>query len=357
VCAGLAGLLLTAMGCGEKTEEEKPPVRPVYTVTVSDFEHERHRTFTGTARPAVESEVSFRVSGKLLELPVKLGSEVHTGDVLGRLDTSDYEIQVKQVEAQVTQAEALLKQARSQYARSRELYESDSTSKSELEASRASFESSEAQLESAQKSLELAKRQLEYCVVHAPFDGWVSVRSADVHETVTAGQPILKLASSDSMELSVGIPESLINRVQVGDAAEVRFDSLPGKIFSAEVREVGVENTGKSTYPLKLLIKENTDAIRPGMVGEATFTFETEGDAVLYVPPVSVVARPDATHYVWVVEGEPPVARMRDVEIGNLTTRGLQIRSGLKPGDVVVTRGVHKLIEGVEVQPLNAGKD
>jgi RND family efflux transporter MFP subunit len=337
-------------GCGKAPEPAPEPVRPVQVIKVEDPSHARMRTFAGTVRPALEADISFRVAGKIVELPIKPGVEVRKGELIARLDPSDHELQVKQSEAQVNQSEAMFKQAKADYERVRSLYESQSVSKSDLDQARAAFESAEAQQAVAIKALEMARLQLEYGTLFAPFDGRVSSRPVEVYQTVNAGQTVAMIAKGGGLEMVMGLPEVLINRIQMGNSADITFGAIPGKVFKAEVSEIGAETSGKSTYPVRLAIHGDTQDLRVGMTGEASIAFATDGDGALYVPAVSVVSRPDGTHYVWVVEPDAGIVEQRSVTVGPLTSSGLQILTGLQPGESVVTRGVHRLTAGIKVR-------
>lgn len=339
-------------GCGKAPEPPPEPVRPVHVIKVGDPSHERLRTFAGTVRPAVEADISFRVAGKIVELPIKPGVEVRAGDLIARLDPSDYELQVKQSEAQLSQSDAVLKQAKADYDRVRSLYESQTVSKSELDQARASYESAEAQQAVARKALEMARLQLQYGTLTAPFDGRVASRPVEVYQTVNAGQTVAMIAERGALEMVIGLPEVLINRLEMGTPATIRFEAIPGKVFEAEVCEIGAETSGKSTYPVRLAIHGDTADLRIGMTGEAGLAFATDAVGALYVPAESVVSRPDATHFVWVVNPQADAVEERAVTIGPLTSSGLQIRSGLKPGEHVVTRGVHRLAAGTKVRVM-----
>ncbi|MFN2351564.1 MAG: efflux RND transporter periplasmic adaptor subunit [Kiritimatiellia bacterium] len=342
VCLTVAVLM---GGCAGEPPPPPAPVRPVKAYRVKDPALERLRTFAGTLRPALESELSFRVAGEIMDLPVKSGVQVRQGDLIARLDASDYELQVRQAAAQVNQADALQKQARSQYERVRELYESRNASKSELDQARAAFESAEAQLASAQKTLEMARLQVAYCSLTAPFDGAIISRPAEIYQAVSPGQTIATLAAGGNMEMVIAVPELLINEVHLGAATELSLDALPGRKFDAVVSEVGVATTsGKSAYPVRLTMLESVPEMRSGMVGEARLAF-AEDRGVLHVPPVCVVSRPDGTRFVWVVTPAGDRAEQRTVRPGALTSTGLQILEGLQTGDLVVMRGVHRIEE------------
>ena len=350
----LTALLPFVTGCGKPPAATEEIIRPVCVYTVEDPAQERTRSFAGTARPVLETEISFRVAGEIVELPIKAGESIGAGELIARLDTSDYQLQLNQAEAQRDQAEALLKQADAQYARTRELYESQTISKSELDQARASYESCEAQVQASQKTVELARLQLDYCTLLSPFDGQIVSKTVELRQTVGAGQTVATLSSGRAMEMVVGIPETLINRVHLGDTADVTFDSIPGHTYRAEVTEVGIANTGKSTYPVRLTIQEEDNRIRPGMVGEASLAFATESGLVIHIPSECVVSEEKDVYFVWVVNPETQRVEKRNVRPGALTTPGLLIPEGLKPGDRVVTRGVHKLSENTRVRVLDS---
>jgi len=345
------GALLMAPGCAKEEIKPKRVVRPVRAIVLGDAENVRKRTFSGVTKAAVETPLSFRVSGKIVELAVSIGTKVNSGNVIARLDTTDYELQVKQLQAQLKQAAAQLKQAKAEYSRIRELYESKNASKSNLDSGRAAFESAKAQTESIEKSLELAQQQMTYCTLTAPMKGAIASKAVDLHQTVSAGSPVASLTSGGKMQMEIGVPETLIAKVRVGDKAKIAFESVPGEVFEAGVTEVGVEPTPSSTYPVKLTLKREDPRCRLGMLGEATLYFETGEHGVLYVPAVAVVSTPTGGRYVWVVGKTGAVAR-RDVAIGALTSDGLQIQSGLAAGEVVVIRGVHQLKDGMTVRLL-----
>lgn len=343
-------VVLLASGCSRPAEPQPEVVRPVRTVTVSDGGG-KARTFSGRARAAVGMSLSFRVGGEIRELPAKIGLSVRAGDVLARLDSTDYELRVKQLEADLARAEAHLKQTRADYERTRNLYEANGASKSDLDRDRANYEAAQAQRVSAEKALDLARQQLEYCTLKAPLDGSISSVPAEIHTSVGAGMTVVGLSASRAMEVEVGLPEALIRSIRVKDRAAVVFDTLAGITFTGVVTEVGIQASEATTYPVRLTLDGQDARVLDGMV--CNVTFEGDGAAELIaVPGEAVAGTPDGAHFVWVVDPDSGQVARRIVTIGSLTSAGLQIASGLAAGDVVVVRGVHLLEEGQKVRVI-----
>jgi RND family efflux transporter MFP subunit len=348
----IAGLV----GCNDPEPEtlETQTIRPVRTITISPPSQTRERRFSGAAKAAKETQLSFRVSGKISELPARVGLNVKAGDLIAKLDPGDYQLQVEQTKAELARVEAGLKQAQSAYERTRKLYEVNNATKSDLDNALAEFSSARAMKDATARSLQLAHKQLDYTLLYAPVDGAVSAVPVEAFQTVQAGMTIAVLSSDEDIQMEIGVPDQMINLVRMGNPAVVSFEALPGQRFNARVSEIGVGLSASATYPVKLQLENPSPDIRPGMVGTASFHFEfsPEQQAVL-VPPESVVGAPDGRHFVWVVDTDTMIVQRVPVTVGALTSDGLRIMSGLNPGDHLVIRGVHRVEEGTKVRLLN----
>lgn len=342
-------------GCdqGPQAEPGRKPLRSVVTTVVARPSQGEVRLFSGTARPAVETVLSFRVPGKVEAVRVSVGQQMPAGDAVARLDSTDFELEVKRRRARVAQVNAKYERARFEYERVRSLYEVDSVSRRELDQSRAMFESARAEREAAREALALARQKLEYCVLRSPLDGEIVQVPVEEHQTVKAGQPIAVLASLETMEMQLGVPAGVIFKIRNGDPARVSFDALEGREFPARVSEVGVETGPTTTYPLTLRLQELDPAVRPGMVGHARFDFPPRGDSPVVVPPQAVIRGNGAGAVAWIFDPEGSRVHRRKVSIGSLTSEGLQVLAGLEPGDIIVVRGVHRLDEGMRVRSLD----
>ncbi|MCP4200867.1 MAG: efflux RND transporter periplasmic adaptor subunit [bacterium] len=344
--------------------QEPPPVetvlRPVRYEQVSTSQEARLRTFAGVARAGVESNLSFRVAGTVDRVAVTVGQQVRRGQLLARMDPTDYELRVQEAVAGLAQAEAASRNAEADYERVRGLYENNNASRRELDGARASSESSLAQVQAAQKRLEQARQQVSYATLRAPVGGTVAAVNVEVNENVNAGQKVILLTAGSDTEVEVALPEAVISAVELGQTVEVRFDALPGRTFDAQVTEAGVAAVGTATtFPVTAQLTESDPDIRSGMAAEVAFRFSTAAtQGRLLVSPVAVGEDREG-RFVFVLklaqkgsEAETLTARVerRAVTIGELTGDGLEIRSGLADGELVVTAGVRRLSDGEQVK-------
>lgn len=346
-------LLLAAAGCGP-AEPRPEPLRPVRVTAVYATGGDRVRSFSGTTKAGMESSLSFKVSGTIQRIAVKVGDRVQAGDLLALLDPQDLELQVEDARASLELARAQARNARARLERTRGLYESNNASRAEYDAALTESQSTAAQVESSQKRLELALLQLEYSRLKAPAAGAISEVRADVNENVSPGQTVLVLTSGARPEVEVAIPEIFIGRIREGQRVEATLDALEGRSFPAAVTEVAVSATGTgTTFPVTVRFQGDAAGVRPGMAAEVAFRFqEGDGRERMVVPPFAVgedrkgrfvfVAEPDG-------EGEALVRR-RDVKVGELTSGGLEILGGLDDGDLLVTAGISRIEDGMRVK-------
>jgi len=351
---------LAGWACSKEISQPAPATRPVRVYQVASVDPARRLVLAGVAKAGIESRLSFRVAGTVEALAIKVGDRVVQGTLLARLDATDHELAVEQSAASLAQTRAGLRQAEADYDRTRALYENNNASKAELDAGRASAESASAQVEVAGKALAQARRQLAYTRLVSPMAGAVAATFVEVNETVSAGQAVLQLTADAPPEVEIRVPEIQIARITAGQSAEVTFDALPGQTIAATVTEVGVSAVGAAAFPVTLRIDQDGDAIRSGMAAEVSLRVgDASGNAqaAIFVPLVAV-GEDQHGRFVFVLEGdggESATVHRRPVEVGDLDERGLRILAGLEAGEQVVTAGVRRLIDGMQVRALGAG--
>jgi membrane fusion protein, multidrug efflux system len=349
------------VGCEKEPIAEKKIVRPVMAMKVGEVTQFRQRQFPGKAKATQELELSFRVSGPLVTLPVNIGDNVATGDVVARIDPRDYEVNVSNAMGQLNQARAVLTRAEADFKRISNIYEEDpgATSQVAVDQARQDRDSARANVQSLTASVATAKDQLSYTYLKAPFDGVVVSKFVENFEDVQAKQPILRIVDKSSIEMVINIPENLISLVPDAINIEVIFDSFPDRKIPAKLKEIGEEASSTTrTYPVTLIMEQPDDiTILPGMAGKATGEDSKSSEervAMGKQVPVTAIFSPDDIDktYVWVIDETTKTVSKKEVTTGKLTDSGIMLTEGLDTGTWIATAGVHNLREGMEVRIL-----
>jgi len=349
---------LGSFGCDQQPEPEAPLIRPVRYVEVLPAGAARSRVFSGVAQAAFEAELSFKVPGTVVTLDVAVGDRVVAGQSIARLDPTDYRVLLRESEAQLQRARAELRNAQANFDRSRELYENRNISKSDLDNSRAAAESAGALLRAAEQQLERIRLQLTYTELKAPQECRIASRYVEANQNVAAGQPVVRVNCGDCAEISIDVPSAWIGRLAPGVEAVVRIPALGAEEpVGARVSEVGVATgPGGSAYPVTLALRDNCGEIRSGMAAEVEISLPGSMPEGIVIPFVSVGEDRDGQH-VFVLESAGDgryVARRRAVDIDMMPIpEGVQVRGGLRNGELIATAGVRRLVDGQVVTLLD----
>lgn len=343
VIKSLIFVSLLLQGCEKKTDVQAEVLRPVRTIQVSPAQVGNTRIFSGVSQSEQEAQLSFRIAGTVLELPVKVGDRLKKGALVARLDAATYELQAEQARANLAQATAAERNSTSAYQRMKGLYENNNAAKTDLESARAAAESAQAQVRAAEKALQLARLNVSYTRLVSTGACAVAKTSVEVNENVNSGSSIVTVDCGNELKVDIAVPESLIAEVTNGQTVKVRFDAIPGTTFNGTVIEVGISATGVgSTFPVAVAINDAHSALRSGLAAEVTMRFSQAGEHSNIYVPVSAVNKNNRGEFVFVAvpekDGKARV-KLRKVRLGELTDRGVTIVSGLKAGEHVITAG------------------
>ena len=334
--------------------EVREILRPVRSETVSLTGSNQTRTFSGKAQAGLEAKLSFKVSGTVNHIFVKVGDKLKQGQVVATLDPRDYDLEVQRAQAALARVTASARSAAADYVRVRALYENRNASRNDLDQARASAESSRADVSSNTKELELARLKLGYTRLRSPAACFVASGPVEVNENVQSGETIIEVVCGSRLEVVVGVPEVFIARVKKGSKVTTTFDSIPGIRFPATVTKVGVASgQTATTFPVTVQLQQTVPGFRSGLAAEVIFRFESgNGKPRILVPPVAVGEDRDG-RYVYIVEelenGIGTVKRT-PVTVGELSLEGLEIVDGLHDGTRIATAGVRRLREGQKVR-------
>ena len=347
-------ITVVAMGCGDAEPETTLPPRPVVSQAVGVGDGAVTRSFSGAATTDRILTLSFRSSGVITRLDVRLGDRVSQGQLLAELDNVAARLAYEQALSQLNSAESQMNTARLALERTRALYESGNAALSEYENARNAYSTAEAGYASAERSVEIQQEQIGYGRILAPATGTIASVSVEEGENVSPGQPVAVLNAGGDMQISLGLPETVINRVSSGIETRVTFAALPGEEFTGRVSEVSPSvDRATATYPVSVAVVDATDAIRTGMAATVTFEFEAVDQAVgALIVPARAVGEDADGRFVFVIEGgegDIGTVRRRTVTVGRLGADGFEITSGLERGERVAIAGLQTLLDGQQV--------
>jgi len=327
--------LLAAVSCGSKDEHADEYVKLVKTakaVAETPFVDE---FFPGVIEEAEQTNLAFRVAGPIRKIHVKEGDKVKKGQLIAELDPRDYEVQKSAIEAQV-------RQLQSEYERIAELNARGSVSPNDYEKMRAGKERAEA-------SLKNAVDQLNDTKLYAPFAGYIAKVAFKDGELVNRGVPIATLIDVASLKVEVNTPPSLfIHRDKIVSISCTQ-DQLPGETFPLTMRSFNQKANHNGLYTLYLdhAPSENSK-LAPGMNVLVKVRLAVADSSIVRIPANAVFER-NGESYVWTLQDSRVVSRK--VETGARLKDGyLAVIKGLKPGDEVVTGGLHLLSENEKVR-------
>ncbi len=345
--------------------------RPVKYAKITTSGSADRQTFSGISQSSKEAAVSFKVSGTINRLNIKVGDQVRQGQLLASLDAIDYAVQqdqafaqMKSAETQVKSAQAQLVNSKSTYDRAERLYENRSIPLSEYQQAKAAFEAAEsqynaslAQVDASQAQLTSASNQVSYARLLAPFSGIINSVLVEENELVAVGNPVAVISAQDNPEILVGLPEVFIARVERNDTVQVIFSSPISRTYQGRITEVSFGSGSSATYPITVQIDNPDSDLRPGMAASVVFDF-SESDASQPAPlvaPIAAVSEGTEGRFVFKLlpDGDTYQAAKQPVELGKLVSDGFTINSGLAEGDLVATAGLKSLLDGMRVTLLD----
>ena len=346
----LSALLAAACGNGKVAEER---VRPVITQTVAPGATATRDVYSGELRARHETDLAFRVGGKIVARLADAGSRVKKGQVLARLDPEDAMLAAQAAAAQLASAESDAALAKAELERHAELLAKKFISQSAYDVKHNAFNAARARAEQARSQAAISANQQEYTTLVADADGVVISVSGEPGQVVAAGQPVLKLARAGEMEVVLTVPEGQLSRFKAGQPVAVSLWAEPSAPFAGRVREIaGGADPVTRTYAVRVNASAAPSAAQLGMTANVAFADSEQPDLV--VLPMSAVTRQGDRAAVWIVDPATGKVATRAVTIGQFREDGVTITAGLAAGDVVVTAGVHKLRPGQSVRLASA---
>ena len=349
-------LLFVAGGCA-KQDTGQVKARPALAYKIPATSGVDSDVFAGDIRARVEADHAFRVAGKIAQRLVDAGAAVKKGQALARIDSQDVRLAADAGKAQVAAQQTESEFANAELKRFQDLFNKGFVSKSALDQKVNVANAAKARLNAARAQSSVSINQESYATLTAETNGVVTQVMAEAGQVVAAGQAVMKIANPQEKELSISVPEAKLGEFKGRGAAprelKVGLWSNPGKFYKAKIREIGgAADPITRTYAVRVTLLELDEAVQLGMSAYAVFVGANETDT-LAVPLSSLYVR-DKTTGVWQIGADGKVS-LKAVTVVQYreTSAVIKAASGsVKPGDIIVAAGVHKLREGEVVKPI-----
>ncbi|MGY2287004.1 efflux RND transporter periplasmic adaptor subunit [Pseudomonas gingeri] len=341
-------LVLVALlsGCGHEKPPE--PERPrVFVEQVQRKDFGAAVTLTGDIQARVQTDLSFRVGGKIIQRSVDVGARISARQVLAKLDPKDLQTNVDTAQAEVNAEQARVQQTSAAFVRQQKLLPKGYTSRSEYDAAQAGVLSARSALTAAQAQLANAREQLGYTSLIAEAPGVITARQAEVGQVVQATMPIFSLARDGERDAVFNVYESLL--VEPPDDQPITVTLLDNPAIKAvgKVREVTPAVSAQSgTVQVKVALGELPAGMDLGSVVSATATAPARSSIEL---PWSALTKDVSDPAVWLVDADGKVSLHR-VKVGRYLTGHVMISEGLEGGEKVVVAGGQLLHPGMRVE-------
>ena len=345
--AGVATFVALAIPAQEASavsdpRQEPPMVRLVTPNRVGGSE----RGFTGTIGARVESNLGFRVAGKIVERLVNVGEQVKSGQPLMRIDETDLRLALIAKRNAVAAARAIVVQTDADERRYANLMNDGWTSKQRYEQAKAASDTAKAQLAAAEADAGVAENQATYSVLVADADGTVTQTLGEPGQVVSAGQAVVRLAQSGPREAVVALPETI--RPAIGSLAEASLYGSDGRRHTAHLRQLSDSADPQTrTYEARYVL--DGEAASAPLGATVTIRLASQASQPEAEVPLGAVLDDGSKTGVWVLDRATSTVHFRPVKLVRVTSETAMI-SGVNSGDPVVSLGAHLLQEGVRVR-------
>lgn len=352
IAGGLAVAVMT--GWSSKPAVKDPRLQsPRVEVVQVQAAGSNGRTFTGIVEARVQSDLGFRVGGKILERSVNVGERVQKGQILMRLDSVDLKLSFAAQQANVEAARAKYIQAKADETRSAGLVKSGVVSRQEYDQARAALDSSKAQLEAAEAQARISNNSSEYAVLLADADGVIVRTLSEPGQVVAAGQTVIQLAHDGPREALINLPEGV--RPDLGTIASARLYGQD-QMYQARLRQLSdAADPASRTFEARYVLEgEAASAPLGSTVTVTSLTKQTFGNQSVMVPVGAIYDRGSGSG-VWIVNDKSEV-KFRSVQIISIGKEEVVVSRGVQAGEQVVALGAHLLHEGQVVNQANEEK-
>jgi len=349
-------LPLVLAACTEEVPLPPPDSRPVKTMLVGGVSAGDFRQFPGVVDAIQRADLSFRVQGKLNQILIREGDMVNKGQLLAKLDPTDYQIVLNDRKASYATATA-------NYDRAKQLVAKDAISQVEHDKIRAEYHTAKA-------NLNAAEQDLKYTSLKATFPGYIAKRHVENFEEVRRKQKIFTLQDTSELEVKIDVPETIMiqlrRSIEPGKVTKPKremyavFDQIKDKQFPLGLKEISTTaDANTRTFQVTLKMEHPEDYnILPGMTATVfaeVYASEGSDSLSMLLPLSAVISDPEKQPVVWIVDDKTMTVSSKPVKAGTMTSNRILV-TGLDIGERVVIAGAEFMREGMKVTLLQTGE-
>ena len=330
------------------------PVRAVKIHVVGESGLTAAYEYSGEVRARVESRLSFRVAGKIVKRQAEVGQRVKAGQILAQLDPQDYKLAQEATRAALAAATTNRDLAAADLKRFQSLKDQNFISGAELERRESGLKSAEAQVAQVQAQLASSGNQVGYANLVADVSGIVTAVEAEVGQVVSSGSPVVRIAQDGARDVVFSVPEDQLASVAVGSAIKARrWAASDGADLVGKIRELAA-----SADPLTRTFqaKMSLDAAANLALGATVYVFPSNaaaGAQAIKLPTSALMQNAQGASTVWRLDPVTMTVNQAIVQVATADGNEAVIASGVKPGDKIVSAGVHVLSPRLKVTIFN----
>lgn len=276
-------------------------------------------------------KLGFIVAGRINYMAREEGQAVYRGELLSSLDPTSYSIAKELADIQLSQVE-------DEYNRLKLMHDNNSLSESDFVKITSGLEQAKAQQKLQEKNLKETK-------IYSPVNGVLLKRLAEPGEITGVGMPVLVVSEINKVKVNAFVPENELHKIKIGQDVQIRVSSLDTS-YHGRIIEVGsAADPVSRSFPVKIEVENSGLLLRPGMIAEV-YAVSPEKRSILLMPAEAILHDFDNQSFVFIVDTVKNIVFRRNVSPGKIYKNKVEIVSGLGEGDLIVTGGQHKLVDG-----------
>jgi RND family efflux transporter MFP subunit len=356
----------TAGACTKPPAYEQP-LTPVTVATVASATTGTSVRYSATLKPSVEVPLAFKVAGYVDDIlmvrddrgrprEVQEGDRVEKGAALARVRESDYQEKVSEIKSLLAEAQAVYENARLDYERATRLFEKQSLTRPELDGAKARVDAMAAKVEGARAGLREAEILLGDVVLRAPIAGVVIKRLIERGSLVAPGTPAFLIADTASVKAVFGVPDVVVNQLQIGRPQRLTFEALKDETFDGRITSIApAPDPVSRVYQIEVTVPNPQHKLDVGFI--ATLLLADQPGRTVATVPLEAIVKPatgPAEYAVFVLDDQKDqqVARLRPVKLGEVLGNAMTVTDGLTVGQRVIVRGATLVVDGQRVRAL-----